>query len=163
MSQKMAIHDKALADQHRNNLLTTMSGKRSFQESITALQPTITPNSVNASSGPGEKAGPSKLALQEQKVENVKEKRRRIRERGEILGDSLVDEGRHMVGVLDRIADAIIPVDSSDSPLTSNLGTVQRHIDALEHRTTAMEQAVADVQADTKEILLLLKSRSTTA
>lgn len=107
-------------------------------------------------------------------MESVKEKRRRIRERDEVLGDGLVDEGHHMARVLDRIADAIIPHTISND-IQGNMSTpnstptilsesdpnskVQDRMKLLENRTTAVEHAVAEVQADTKDILSLLREK----
>lgn len=191
-------HDQAVAELHRSNMLSTLSTKRTFQEAMSALTahqreknaaPIMGPEGdegdilpvATGSYMPGAFAGgeqTTKAAQRQQKMESVRDKRRKIRERGDYLDARQEEEGNRLTNALERVISALLPapgsgpgpfedssglsphVTSSVSEVTgSQVAATEERLGALEEKMEEIELAVEKIQKSTDEILKILLSR----
>lgn len=103
--------DRVRTEVHHNNLLSTMSNKRESQEVHAAIQE----HEAEAQGNKDEQEGlgiqghaGSKAKAWEQKVQNVRDKRRKLRERGEKIEKDLATETVGLTRIFERVADSLL-------------------------------------------------------
>jgi len=110
----------------------------------------------------------------QEKADTLRDKRRKIRERGELLDTRLAEESTRLTTVLERVANTLIllkditrsidlPV--SESPTSEQLGLAHEkeetntRIGSLEERLGTAEVAIQEVKQNTTETLRILQSK----
>ena len=180
--------DDTAAEAHRQRLLSTMKGKRDYEAAISALDTHYVVGSEDEG-GEGENNGgegseragdkkregkgksvsaqtTTKTAIKKEKVETLRDKRRKIRERGELLDASLAKESDRLTAVLERVANSLVPDTSENKLIDQDANTLQERFEVTENRLKALEtrletteQALGEVKDNTAEILRVLQSK----
>lgn len=102
-------------------MLTTLSQKRDFQVAMLALNKHDKEEEEKEQGESTIQSGPSsKSVKREAKVESLKDKRRKIRDRGEHLDSQLAEEGNRITEILEQVASALLspPTDRHSVPTT---------------------------------------------
>lgn len=179
--------DETVAEAHRQRLLSTMKGKRDYEAAMAALDAHHGIESEDEGEEGGNDSGErsereghekkekgksvsaqmtTKTALKKEKVETLRDKRRKIRERGELLDAGLAKESERLTAVLERVANSLVPGTSDNNSTDQSVNTWQEGIEVTENRLKAMEtrletteQALEEVKNNTAEILRVLQSK----
>ena len=178
--------ENGLAVAHRERLLSSMQGKRSYQAAISALDAHYADEEEKDENGTssrcdgygegelglGEKVvstgSHSRAAVKEEKIETLRDKRRKIKERGERLDASLAEESSRLTGILERVATALVPATGTSDPPTGQPSDVQMPTEpektetrfkSLETRLGTAEEALEEVKGNTVEILKILQQK----
>ncbi|PUU78289.1 hypothetical protein B9Z19DRAFT_1065157 [Tuber borchii] len=133
--------EESLAAAHQETLPSTMRGKRSYQAAIAALD--------------------AQTAVKEEKIETLRDKRRKIKEWGDRLDASLAEENSRLTGILERVATALVPTgigstppgQPSDIQLPAELEKNETWFELLQARLETAEEALEKVKGNTVEIL----------
>ncbi|RPA99566.1 hypothetical protein L873DRAFT_891232 [Choiromyces venosus 120613-1] len=163
-------------------MLTTLSGKQDFQAAMQALEDHKIEEEkrVNEKEDIIQVQGTTKVVKKESKVESLKDKRRKIRERGEQLDAQLAEEGDRMTSILERVTDALISSTGNsintlletiaksnsgysgyallilseilDSSSSSQLQHESKSTDILQEKFNLLEDQVQSVEASLKQV-----------
>ncbi|RPA86414.1 hypothetical protein BJ508DRAFT_321555 [Ascobolus immersus RN42] len=156
-AQQARAKDKELAIAQRKAMLQTLTDKPSFQSAKAAIDEGKRPNSAST---------------KQEKIEELKAKRRRIRDREENFEELLENDNRKMTETLTtiaRVADAVMAsITAGNSPVapdntgstllpTAHLEAQQLRVERIEQQVEVLQQESADTAARTREILLILE------
>lgn len=143
-------NEKTQATEKRDSVLKTLSGKSGFQATKLAIE-TGERTEIDEEA----QQNLSKRKQKELLTEETIEKRRRIRERGEVLQESLVDEGKaireslsSVSGTMSQIVGAIFP---SAAPASHSTQTVDDKV-KLEERISRLEETNNSILAILKQM-----------
>jgi len=108
----------------------------------------------------------TKTALKKERVETLRDKRRKIRERGDLLDAGLAKESDRLTAVLERVANSLVPGSSENKSTDQSANTWQESMQVTENRLKAMErrletteEALGEVKDNTAQILRVLQSK----
>jgi len=110
----------------------------------------------------------SRAVVKEEKIETLRDKRRKIKERGEYLDASLAEESSRLTGILERVATALVPATStsntstsqpSDVQISTELEKTETRFKSLETRLGTAEETLEEVKGNTAEILKILQQK----
>ncbi|KAG0132081.1 hypothetical protein HOY82DRAFT_606843 [Tuber indicum] len=158
-----------------------MSGKREYEAAVAALYAHYMSEEEKRigeeigiagceeeEEGIGEKgkgnisASPERIKItgKEEKIESVREKRRKIRQRSEFLDTSLAEESSRLTAVLERVANALVPVSATTSEKPEPLAeATELRLRTLEARLENAQGALEEVKGNTMEILKILQQK----
>lgn len=110
----------------------------------------------------------SRAAVKEEKIETLRDKRRKIKEWGEHLDASLAEKSSCLTSILERVATALPPTtsmsdirtgQSSDIHMPTELEKMETWFKLLETRLWTAEEALEEVKGNTVEILRILQQK----
>ena len=111
--------EELVAEAHRSSMLTTLSQKRDYQVAMLALNKHDKEEEEKEQGESTSQSGPSSKAVKrEAKVESLKDKRRKIRDRGEHLDSQLAEEGNRITEILEQVASALLSPPRHSAPIT---------------------------------------------
>ncbi|KAG0634845.1 hypothetical protein HOY80DRAFT_1058782 [Tuber brumale] len=184
--------EESLVATQQERLLSTMKEKRNYQAAVTALDAHYASEEekdARDSSGRCESLKNSQdeersqacgkdvvftgsrswAIVKEEKIESIRDKRGKIKERGELLDASLAEESSRLTAVLERIASALVPTCSSSDltkqsspdavPMITKPDMTETRFKSLKSQLDIAEEALEEVKGNTVEILKILQQK----
>ncbi|RPA93512.1 hypothetical protein L873DRAFT_1847142 [Choiromyces venosus 120613-1] len=162
-SSESAEVDKVQSEIHHHNMISTLSGKQTFEEALASLPDSGTGSAPIASSPVGSPAIVlSKSKAKEKKVEGLKEKRRKIQDQGKHLDEEIAAENIGLTKVLDKNADGLlaqggnkgqkreeellVQIDSEvGSEVIGQVTSIARRMDRMEEKQEEIDKTLVQV------------------
>ncbi|PWW75944.1 hypothetical protein C7212DRAFT_344326 [Tuber magnatum] len=184
-SSEFAEIEKIRSEIHHDNMISTLSGQRTFEEALASFQDTPT-GSIPIARSPGDSdikvvggftAVLSKSKAKEKRVEGLKDKGRKIGDQGKHLDDKIAAENVGLTKVLDKIPDGLlaqggnkgqkteeellVQIDSDVGlEVTGQVTSIARCMDRMEEKQEEIDKTLVQVQSNTATIFHLLKPGS---